>query len=158
VVSVGDRIPATIDYRDANAFFFFLFIFLGRARTILRIAIAIVRGLALQLRGDPSSVPILPHLPADGDPWLLARQLTDTRRALIPSLMPHGLDPIALARERERRIQARIDRRIMELESLPATLPDHLKKKAMIELKSLKLLNKQRKVIFLFAFVFFFLS
>jgi len=77
------------------------------------------------------------------------------QRLLIPSIMPTGLDPEAYAEERERRIQARIQYRIQELENLPAnlastTLSGHAegsaKLKAMIELKALRLLDKQRQL------------
>ncbi|KAJ1680088.1 ATP-dependent DNA helicase Snf21, partial [Spiromyces aspiralis] len=92
-------------------------------------------------------------------------------RYLVPSITPAGLDPYALARERERRRAARIRYRIQELESLPANLsneqldvnyptengavwrpglirsPDaSAKLKAIIELKALRLVDKQRRL------------
>jgi hypothetical protein len=44
------------------------------------------------------------------------------------------------------RIAARISARIVELKKLPATLPDDLQTKAMIELRALRLLNFQRQL------------
>ncbi|ORY76015.1 SNF2 family N-terminal domain-domain-containing protein [Leucosporidium creatinivorum] len=87
-----------------------------------------------------------------------------TRRTLlIPTLLPPGLDPTTLAAERNRFIQARVQQRIQELESFPANMaqddPISLdldpsssaaeqlasqKLRALIELKSLNLLAKQR--------------
>jgi ATP-dependent helicase STH1/SNF2 len=83
-------------------------------------------------------------------------------RVLVPSALPVGLDPVAMAQERERRIRNRIAFRIAELESLPANLPDGSEEnaanenaettmpsdkiKALVELKSLRLLEKQRKM------------
>ncbi|KAJ3265203.1 hypothetical protein HDU77_006058 [Chytriomyces hyalinus] len=66
---------------------------------------------------------------------------------------PVVIDPVALVVERERRIQARINHRIKLLESLPANLDNSVsedsmesseKMRALIELKSLKLLHKQQ--------------
>ncbi|KAN0060922.1 ATP-dependent DNA helicase Snf21 [Thecaphora frezii] len=97
---------------------------------------------------------------------------TKQQRLLIPSLMPSGLEPKLLLEERDRFTQARIRQRIQELESLPANLSqrptlaslkgkqnedslqnkllgagldgDNAKIKALIELKSLHLLEKQK--------------
>ncbi|EPQ28278.1 uncharacterized protein PFL1_04105 [Pseudozyma flocculosa PF-1] len=97
---------------------------------------------------------------------------TRQQRLLIPSLMPSGLEPKLLLEERDRFTQARIQQRIRELESLPADLSqrptmaslkgkqneatlqgkllgtgldgDNAKIKALIELKSLHLLEKQK--------------
>ena len=44
------------------------------------------------------------------------------------------------------RIQARIVNRVHELENLPGTLADDMRKKALIELKALRLLNFQKQV------------
>lgn len=86
------------------------------------------------------------------------------QRLLIPSLSPIGLDPYALAQERERRVKARVEYRISELEKLPSNLanvplkeldeePEHdirklpsAKMRAVIELKALRLLQKQKRV------------
>ncbi|KAL0083815.1 SNF2 family N-terminal domain-containing protein [Phycomyces blakesleeanus] len=84
---------------------------------------------------------------------------------LIPSILPLGVDSHTLITERERRVQARIHYRIHELEKLPSNLSDDLarqinaleedikanrgnslKLKAVIELKALRLLSKQRKL------------
>ncbi|KAG5519873.1 hypothetical protein PMAC_000150 [Pneumocystis sp. 'macacae'] len=86
------------------------------------------------------------------------------QRVLIPSMMPSGIDPKKLYHERKLAIENRIANRISELERLPSTLEDiyvtnmrkkthsfkdlntsnRLKLKALIELKSLRLLDKQR--------------
>lgn len=110
------------------------------------------------------------HAPmADGDdvdPYVeLATKVPfNPHRILVPALMPVGLDPVALVQERERRIQNRIAFRIAELESLPANMGTAVaptsavdennsvkhggvsedKVKALVELKSLRLLEKQR--------------
>lgn len=85
------------------------------------------------------------------------------QRLLVPSLLPSGIDANLLLEERERFIQTRIQQRIRELESFPATLPqvpthaknehmlelpkhENAKVKALIELKSLHLLDRQKKM------------
>ncbi|SCV71630.1 BQ2448_3218 [Microbotryum intermedium] len=91
---------------------------------------------------------------------------TKGMNVLIPTLLPEGLDPLVLMEERDRFIDARIQYRIRELESFPSDLSqepvalgavadddddfernDRLAKqklKALIELKSLTLLSKQK--------------
>jgi ATP-dependent helicase STH1/SNF2 len=99
---------------------------------------------------------------------------TKQQRLLVPSLMPAGIDAHLLLQERDRYINVRIQQRIRELESLPSTMSqkptlssmlkgkdaekgfhpvdsvlkqqhsDNAKIKALIELKSLQLLSKQR--------------
>ena len=85
------------------------------------------------------------------------------QRLLVPSLLPAGIDAHLLLEERERFIQTRIQQRIRELESFPATIaqvptyessssdpsqPKHnnAKVKALIELKSLHLLERQKQM------------
>ncbi|RCH92571.1 hypothetical protein CU098_003167, partial [Rhizopus stolonifer] len=81
------------------------------------------------------------------------------QRLLIPSITPSGVDPYALISERERRVLGRIQYRISELEKLPSNLQDtthalennirqnsSMKLKAVVELKALRLLNKQRQL------------
>lgn len=89
------------------------------------------------------------------------------QRLLIPALTPIGIDSEELIIERERRVKARVQYRIQELESLPNNLsndlPDKMaaleedikeagkngssvKLRAIIELKALRLLEKQKKV------------
>lgn len=89
------------------------------------------------------------------------------QRLLIPALTPIGMDSEELIIERERRVKARVHYRIQELESLPNNLsndlPDKItalesdikdagkngssvKLRAIIELKALRLLEKQKKV------------
>ncbi|EST06220.1 Helicase/SANT-associated, DNA binding [Kalmanozyma brasiliensis GHG001] len=96
---------------------------------------------------------------------------TKQQRLLIPSLVPAGLEPRLLLEERDRFVQARIRQRIRELESFPADMSqsptmaslkgkenaqdlvsqlhqqgDNAKLKALIELKSLHLLEKQKQL------------
>lgn len=87
------------------------------------------------------------------------------QRLHIPSISPVGIDPYALAQERDLRLKNRIKYRIDELDNLPsniasepldpsAGLLDYENKtpmagpklKALIELKSLRLLERQKKV------------
>ena len=69
------------------------------------------------------------------------------QRLIIPSVTPQGIDPLALAQERERRIRNRVCFRIAQLEQSPATIDDDSAKvKSLIELKSLRLLEKQKKL------------
>lgn len=75
---------------------------------------------------------------------------------LIPTLLPLGLDADMLARERNRFIQARVNQRISELENIPSnpvvnrthsagtSAADKIR--ALIELKSLHLLNRQKQL------------
>jgi ATP-dependent helicase STH1/SNF2 len=110
---------------------------------------------------------------ADADPALFATRL---QRLLVPTVMPSGLDPHQVLAERNRFIDARIQQRIHELEDMPAMMGDggldrfqdddakdgsagaenqlsalvapstHGKLRALIELKSLRLLDKQREM------------
>lgn len=87
------------------------------------------------------------------------------QRLLVPSLMPAGIDAHLLVQERDRFINVRIQQRIRELEDFPSTFsqkptlgqatqdredgeydktPNNAKIKALIELKSLHLLQKQK--------------
>ena len=82
------------------------------------------------------------------------------RRALVPSLMPSGLDGLALQTmrlDRERSIFNQVQNRIVELETTPSNIalkdyshiddpidPDSLRRAALIEYKKLCLLPKQR--------------
>lgn len=108
--------------------------------------------------------------PPDVDPTMFATRL---QRLLIPSIMPTGLDVHHIINERDRFIEARVQQRIRELEQLPSTIgdgdfhslgddilgvpkqedenqqlsapyPPHGKLRAVIELRSLKMLEKQR--------------
>ena len=91
---------------------------------------------------------------------LHSSQGVPVRRTLfIPTLLPAGLDPQAIADERNRFIDARVQQRVSELEALPSTLAQDnyddpssdratslasQKLKALIELKSLNLLGRQK--------------
>ncbi|CCJ30808.1 unnamed protein product, partial [Pneumocystis jirovecii] len=94
----------------------------------------------------------------------MAHQEKLHQRVLVPSMMPSGIDPKKIYNERKLAVAHRIANRISELERLPSTLEDiyvtntrkkthnfkdlntsnRLKLKALIELKSLRLLDKQR--------------
>ncbi|KAJ2787761.1 ATP-dependent DNA helicase Snf21 [Coemansia interrupta] len=122
---------------------------------------------------------VLPHLPQTVNfvsPHLLLRekltaagdQSARLQRLLVPSITPTGLDVRAMARERDQRREARIEYRIKELASLPASISDEnldvslasgdaynrpgllngtgssARMKALIELKALSLRHKQR--------------
>ncbi|KAL6305657.1 SNF2 family N-terminal domain-containing protein [Sparassis latifolia] len=98
---------------------------------------------------------------------------TRLQRLLVPSVMPAGLDPQQAIAERNRFVDARIEQRMRELEEMPATMGDgglesmlddaamadkenastelvpadaHGKLRALIELKSLRVLDKQRSL------------
>lgn len=101
-----------------------------------------------------------------------ASQVDPHRTAWVPSLLPEGLDPHILQQERNRFIEARIAQRKWELNNLPSNLGDEIvdlsagddagesvdrrrkqqealgsrKLKALIELKSLNMLQKQRQM------------
>lgn len=84
-----------------------------------------------------------------------------SHRLLLPSAMPIGLDPLAIAQERERQIRALVLQSISNLENLTASMPEEVpqldenqapeaavssKIKALIELKALRLLDKQKRL------------
>ncbi|RDX51493.1 hypothetical protein OH76DRAFT_1454783 [Lentinus brumalis] len=101
---------------------------------------------------------------------------TRMQRLIVPSIMPAGLDPHQVLEERNAYIDARIDQRMRELETMPAMMGDgglenmlvddadrdkenatelslelmhppantHGKLRALIELKSLRVIEKQR--------------
>ncbi|KAG0180872.1 hypothetical protein DFQ28_000473 [Apophysomyces sp. BC1034] len=90
---------------------------------------------------------------------------TSQHHMLTPSMTPVGVDPHMIITERERRLQARIQYRIAELEKLPSNLSNateshigaleeeiassagpNVKLKAILELKSLRLLTKQKRL------------
>ncbi|KAJ7037457.1 SNF2-family ATP dependent chromatin remodeling factor snf21 [Mycena alexandri] len=112
--------------------------------------------------------------PPDVDPKLFATRL---QRLMIPTIMPAGLDARHIIEERDRFIEARMQQRIRELESMPSTIGEggldtgfdpqdivksekenssspslphlisntsHGKIRSLIELKGLRLLDKQR--------------
>jgi len=65
---------------------------------------------------------------------------------LAPMQKPKGIDPIEMLREREYRIQSRIMHRMNELECLPSSMAEDMRKRALIELKALRLLNFQKQL------------
>ncbi|KAJ3143243.1 hypothetical protein HK101_003150, partial [Irineochytrium annulatum] len=81
--------------------------------------------------------------------------LQRSQRFLVPHpAVPIGPDPLFLIRDRDRRVKERVAARIKYLESLPANLtndpilPDNgsVKLRALIELKGLRLLDRQRRL------------
>ncbi|EEC12005.1 smarca4, putative [Ixodes scapularis] len=84
--------------------------------------------------GGPTSVPAMMQM----------QQQKQNR--ITPVAKPQGIDPIELLKEKENRLTSRIAHRIEELSKLPANLPEDLRRKAMIELRALRLLNFQRQV------------
>jgi ATP-dependent helicase STH1/SNF2 len=112
-----------------------------------------------------TSSPIYPYSAFTNPLSITAKALRDGRmhKVIIPTLMPSGLDPIQIKAERDRFIEARIAHRIEELSSLPGGISDasfdplvpmtndkqgqptsSAKLRALIELKALKLRDKQR--------------
>eukprot|EP00795_Rhopilema_esculentum_P004788 gene4788-21097_t len=65
---------------------------------------------------------------------------------LAPIQKPKGIDPIEILREKEYRIQSRIVNRMHQLENLPGSIAEDMRKKALIELKALRLLNFQKQL------------
>lgn len=59
---------------------------------------------------------------------------------------PSPIDPQTIIREREARVANRVGERIVELESVLATVDDQTRLKVEIELRSLRLLNLQKQV------------
>lgn len=76
-----------------------------------------------------------------------AQQLGALKQVKLTTMTrPPGISPIAVMKERESRIEARVAHRVFELENLTATLPDPIKRKAMMELRALRLLNFQKQL------------
>ncbi|KAI6223354.1 hypothetical protein M3Y95_00881300 [Aphelenchoides besseyi] len=68
-------------------------------------------------------------------------QRTSNRQSTLPT--PIGIDPQAIAKERENRIHNRILHRMQVLENLPANISSYLRMKAEIELRAYRLLYLQ---------------
>lgn len=83
-------------------------------------------------------------LPYDLMKVLYLHQQKANRQTTLPT--PKGIDPISLLKEREYRIQNRIGLRIVELGNLPADLPEMIRVKCEIELRSLRLVNLQAQM------------
>ena len=71
-----------------------------------------------------------------------------SQRMLVPAVLPTVIDPIDLKNERERMIRDRVNKRIQQLSELSNTMSNDndAKLKAMIELKSLQLIDKQSQL------------
>ncbi|KHN70758.1 ATP-dependent helicase brm [Toxocara canis] len=83
-------------------------------------------------------------LPYDLMKVLSLHQQRANRATALPP--PPGIDPQSILKEREYRIQNRIGARIAMLSNLPADISSHLRLKAEIELRALRLLNLQTQV------------
>ncbi|KAJ1921920.1 ATP-dependent DNA helicase Snf21 [Mycoemilia scoparia] len=119
----------------------------------------------------PQLIPLISPYSLLKDRLKNPEQASRLHRLLVPSITPAGISPHVLARERESRRLARIRYRIQELESLPANLANEeldvnypedeetpwrpglvnsnnasAKIKAIIELKALRLHQKQRRL------------
>ena len=75
------------------------------------------------------------------------------KRPLIPAIFPEGVNVIDYKMAKENALRTRIKLRIQELEQLPSNIqsankdaPEKVKMRALIELKSLKLMDKQREL------------
>ncbi|KAJ2366955.1 ATP-dependent DNA helicase Snf21, partial [Coemansia sp. RSA 2611] len=126
-------------------------------------------GVQLVLPPLPQSVNFVsPHMLLKDKLAATGDQAARLQRLLVPSITPSGIDVRAMAQERERRCEARIEYRIQELAALPATVSDEqldvgtapgqefmrpglihgagssARLKALIELKALGLRHKQR--------------
>ncbi|KAJ1727639.1 ATP-dependent DNA helicase Snf21, partial [Coemansia biformis] len=127
-------------------------------------------GVQLALPALPQDVGFVsPHALLREKLAATGEQGTRLQQLLVPSITPGGIDVRAMAQERERRREARIEYRIKELAALPATVSDEqldvgaaagqefmrpglvacgggssARLKALIELKALGLRHKQR--------------
>uniref|UniRef100_A0A8D8W694 ATP-dependent helicase brm n=1 Tax=Cacopsylla melanoneura TaxID=428564 RepID=A0A8D8W694_9HEMI len=94
---------------------------------------------------QPQQVPQQQAPPPQQQQGHMASHMKQSKLTNIPK--PEGVDPLIILQERENRVANNIERRIEELNgSLLATLPDHLRLKAEIELRALKVLNFQRQL------------
>ncbi|KAK6058327.1 protein, SNF2 family [Cooperia oncophora] len=107
------------------------------------------------MKNKPTSLLPEPYeFPGEGEngeklPYDLMKVLNiHQQRCARPTSLPTpvGIDPASLLKEREYRIQNRVGLRIKELSNLPADLPPHLRIKAEIELRALRLVNLQAQV------------
>jgi len=76
----------------------------------------------------------------------MTQNLQQKQSKVTPVAKPPGIDPIEILRERENRVSQRIAHRTEELSNLPADLPEDLKRKAMLELRALRLTAFQRQL------------
>lgn len=76
----------------------------------------------------------------------MVQNLQQKPSKVTPINKPCGIDPIEILRERENRVSQRIALRTEELSNLPADLPDEMKRKAMLELRALRLTAFQRQL------------
>ena len=78
-----------------------------------------------------------------GQPGMKANRIT-------PISKPAGIDPVTLLQERENRLAARVAHRIDELSHLPVNMADDVRMKAEIELRALRLVNFQVRILSLY--------
>lgn len=77
---------------------------------------------------------------------MMTQNLQQKPSKVTPLSKPPGIDPIEILRERENRVSQRIAHRTEELSNLPSDLPEDLKRKAMLELRALRLTAFQRQL------------
>ncbi|CAG2107217.1 unnamed protein product [Medioppia subpectinata] len=77
---------------------------------------------------------------------MMAQLQQQKQNRVTPVAKPVGIDPIEILKERENRISQRIAHRIQQLSTLPASLAQDMRTKAMIELRALRLLNFQKQL------------
>ncbi|KAI9258084.1 SNF2 family N-terminal domain-containing protein [Phascolomyces articulosus] len=122
-----------------------------------------------QQQQQQSQTPIKPNYNAYVPPYNMMKKPISSythasrqHRHLIPSITPVGIDSYELAHQREQKIQEQIQRRMNQLEKVSGTMMEKLTSldenkndhtnnkrtplKALIELKGLRLLNKQKKM------------
>lgn len=114
-------------------------------------------------RQQPTAISKTPEYNAYASPYHLLKKPVSSyvhasrlHRQLIPSITPIGIDPQSITDNRERKINECILDRINQLEKLSGAMVEKLAKrgggvaltplKSLIELKSLKLLGRQKKV------------
>jgi ATP-dependent helicase STH1/SNF2 len=87
------------------------------------------------------------QLEKTSQPYSLYSKPQDSR-LIVPAILPSAIDPLLLKEERENYMKVRIEQRIKELSNLPISITNDegIKMKALIELKALNLLDKQRQL------------
>ncbi|KAJ2161476.1 ATP-dependent DNA helicase Snf21 [Coemansia sp. RSA 552] len=109
-------------------------------------------GVRLELPALPQSVGFVsPHMLLREKLAAGGEQGARLQRLLVPSITPSGLDVRAMAQERARRREARIEYRMQELAAAPAAargadddVDGSARLRALVELKALGLRHKQR--------------
>lgn len=95
----------------------------------------------------PSQLPSPQPSPSSQPPTQVSSVQPSQPQAQIPSaLIPDKLGLAYLVSEREKRISARMTSRLEQLNALSSEIPEDMKRKAMIEVKQLRLLQTQKKL------------